>query len=661
MTQRTLRSCPGVWPALALLGLLLALPAAATADDVLDEVRAAYDAGRGLLAKGDRGSLERAFVLLDVRKDEALGSVDYWEVYARVWTGLDKGADALEQALAERQARDESSPVFDLVRARLAKDAAARRKLLETAAKRNAQDLRAKVALANLLLDGEQEDDADELLDEILKADATCEGALLGKARLALSDGLPREAIQFLDRGIQKAPSAELYYSKALCLQRLAQDESAVMEQALDAAARALGMEPNEAHIKLYDELLKESGDAATAAKALKEHFARTKHPLLAAMLAESAFKAGDYEGAVMGLNAGDGSDLASVKGLAVAHARLGNKADAQRHARKVVDMDSKGRLFAARIDLLLGDTEGVKARLGALADDDAKRLRAQAHAWAGEAEAVKALVAAQARDGSRDGEELLVAWFQARLFEKLGAAKADSLRKSMLAARVAAMAKPLPQGSHWGTELGQAKTEGWPARAVTWFRAPCGVFFRAGGSGSSSSINMGDSKEFTVSRSITAEARCGSEDQNGNFNYNSKTIKSSDGRPPWVELFGNPDEQLADFKPAEKAFAEACAAWLGGNDEAAETACAQALKIEPGWSRIKVLRALGRALGSGADRRADAKEAKEAVAMWTDDFELRRSVILLRAWAGDAELPQEIEALAKREAEFNVRSIDAL
>jgi len=659
MTQRTLRSGPGVWLAVAVLVLLTTVPAA-VADDVNDDVRAAYDAGCGLLAKGDRGSLERAFALLDVRKDEALGSVDYWVLYARVWRGLEKDASALEQAFAERQARDETSPVFDLVRARLAKDAGARRKLLDSAVARGAQDLRAKVALADFLLDAKEEDEADELLDEILDADATCEGALLAKARLAISDGLPGEALQYLDRGIAKAPSAALYFMKAQSLQRQAQDKPDVMEQALDAAARALGMEPSEAHIKLYDELLKESGDAATAAKALKEHFARTKHPLLGAMLAESAFKAGDYEGAVMGLGAGDGSDLATLKGLAVAYARLGNRSEAQKHARKVIDMDSQGRLFAARIDLYLGDTEGVKQRLGALADGDAKRLRALAHAWAGEADAVKALVGAQARDGSRDGEEMLVAWFEARLLEKLGAGKADTMRKTMLAARFAAAANPLAQDAHWGTELGEAKTGGWPARAVTWFRAPCGVFFRAGGTGSSSSINIGGG-DYTLSRSISGEARCGAADQTGSFNYNSKKFKTTDGQPPWGELFRNHDEDLADFAPAEKAFAEASAAWLDGRDEDAEGACARALKIEPNWSRLKVLRSLARALGSGADRRADAKEAKEAVATWTDDFELRRCVILLRAWAGDAELPQEVEALAKREAEFNVRSIDDL
>jgi tetratricopeptide (TPR) repeat protein len=521
--------------------------------------------------------------------------------------------------------------------------------------------LRAKVAMAVLLLDEEEEDEADELLDEILDEDATCTGALLAKARLALSDGLPGEAIEYLDRGIKQAPNAALYYMKAKSLQRQAKDKPALMEPALDAAARALGMEPTPEHIKLYDELLKETGDAATATKALKEHFGRTQHPLLGAMLAESAFKAGDYEAALMGLGIGDSSDLATVKALAEANARLGKADLAQRHARRVVDMDSLGRLFAARIDLWLGAADDAKKRLGSLADEDAKRIRAYAHAWAGEADAAKQLVAKDARDGNRAGEELLIAWFQARLFEKLGASKADTLRKLMLAARFKAASKPVAQGGHWSTDIGKAKTEGWPSRAVTWFRAPCGVFFRAGPRGSSSSINIGDNQEFTLSRSISGEADCGGAKQSGSFTYNAKTVKTKNGQPPWVELL-NPDTQkLADLKPAEKAFAEACAAWIDGKQDAAESACLEALKIEPNWSRITVLRAIARSLFSEADLRADAKEAMEAVALWTDDFELRRAVIVLRAWAGDAALAKEIEALAQREAEFNVRKIDSL
>lgn len=660
MTDRFLRPCPGVWTTFAVLALLL-LPASAGADDVNAEVRSAYEAGQGLLGKGDRSSLERAFRLLDTRKDEALGSVDYWELYARVWLGLDKGKAALEALFAERQARDDTSAVWDLVRARLATETGARRKALEAARKRNKKDLRAKVAMAVLLLDENEEDEADELLDEILDEDEAYTGALLAKARLALSDGLPDEAIEYLDRGIEKAPCAALYYMKAKSYQRQAKTKSDVLGAALDAAARALGMEPTPKHIELYDELLKATGDAAIATKALKEHFGRTQHPLLGAMLAESAFKAGDYEAALMGLGVGDASDLATVKALAEAHARLGHQDKAQRQARRVVDMDSLGRLFAARIDLWLGEADAAKRRLGTLADDEAKRIRANAHAWAGEADAVKQLVAKDARSGSRSGEELLVAWFQARLFAKIGASKADTLRKLMLAARFKAASKPVPQGGHWSTDIGKAKTEGWPNRAVTWFRAPCGVFFSAGSRGSSSSINIGDNREFTLSRSISGEADCGGAKQRGSFTYNAKTVKTKNGQPPWVELL-NPDaEKLGDIKPAEKAFGEACAAWIDGKQDAAESACARALKIEPHWSRITVLRAIARALASDADLRAEAKEATEAVALWTDDFELRRAVIVLRAWAGDAALAKEIEALAQREAEFNVRKIDSL
>ena len=54
-------------------------------------------------------------------------------------------------------------------------------------------------------------------------------------------------------------------------------------------------------------------------------------------------------------------------------------------------------------------------------------------------------------------------------------------------------------------------------------------------------------------------------------------------------------------------------------------------------------------------------RAAREAVKPWTDDFELRRLVIYLRAWAGDAELQAEIDDLAAREAQYTTRKLSAL
>jgi len=180
MPQRTIMSGLALF-----LGLLLFLPATARAGDVNAEVQAAYTAGRGLFAKADRGSYERAFGVLDTRKDEALGSIDYWTLYARVWLALEKGTDALwTGVVAERQALNEASPVFDLVRARVATKPDERRRWIGAARKRAPDDVRASVALAVFLLDQEEEDEADELLDKILETHPACEGALLAKARL---------------------------------------------------------------------------------------------------------------------------------------------------------------------------------------------------------------------------------------------------------------------------------------------------------------------------------------------------------------------------------------------------------------------------------------------------------------------------------------------
>jgi len=136
--------------ALLLLGLVLCPAPAAQAGDVGDLVRSAYDAGLKLFEQGDRASLERAFKTLDTRKDEALDSIDYWTLYARVWLALDKGAEALwTTVVAERQAAQPTSTVFDLARARTEKDAEKKHAAIDAALKRNKKSVPARVASPN--------------------------------------------------------------------------------------------------------------------------------------------------------------------------------------------------------------------------------------------------------------------------------------------------------------------------------------------------------------------------------------------------------------------------------------------------------------------------------------------------------------------------------
>ena len=73
------------------------------------------------------------------------------------------------------------------------------------------------------------------------------------------------------------------------------------------------------------------------------------------------------------------------------------------------------------------------------------------------------------------------------------------------------------------------------------------------------------------------------------------------------------------------------------------------------------MLLAVMRALTPAGEKRDEARTAKDAVLSWTDDFELRRLVIYLRAWAGDAEVQDEVTALAEREAQYNVRNLAGL
>ncbi|MDF1700250.1 MAG: hypothetical protein P1V36_03740, partial [Planctomycetota bacterium] len=176
---------------------------------------------------------------------------------------------------------------------------------------------------------------------------------------------------------------------------------------------------------------------------------------------------------------------------------------------------------------------------------------------------------------------------------------------------------------------------------------------------GMSRSIDLdSEGTTMTIYRSVSGKAECGGEDQGFELRFNGREKKTTNRG--WIEFLGSDDEvKLADFAPAEKAFGEACAAWVAGDHEAAEQAAGKALRVEPSVTRV--YRSLARALAPSGERRADAKDAAKSVELWRDDFELRRAVLLLRAWAGDAGLGEAMTALAEREAAMNVRHIGGL
>lgn len=642
-----------------LLAGLLGAPASAQADDVPEQVRAAYTAGNNLYREGGRGNLEKAFRLLNTRKDEALDSVDYWELYARVWLGLGKVPRYLwDKTIGPRQGKAPDSPVFDLVRARIEKDLAEKRRHIESALKRKPDSLRARAMLALLLLDEEKEDEADAVLQKILEEDPQNARALVGKARLALSDGLAREALELLDKALAQHESARLYHLKSLAYRRLAQssEEEGLLEKALAAAGEAVGREPIPRHIENYDELLKETGDALAAAKALRGHFERTEHPLLGALLAKSAFEAGDYETAVLGLSAAEEEDLRTLKARAEAFARLGKGKEARRATKQILKLDSQGVLFAARLELFLGDTKAAEKLLGSLADVEAKRLLVRIHAWAGRPKEITELLGAEARKGSRRGEDVLLAHLQAVLVERMGKRAADDLREKLLEARWQAASGPVAQAEGGGGDLGQVKTEGWARRAVSYWRAPCGLLYQASDGQIGGSITMGDG-EVSAGRSVEAETSC-EEHKTATFRFNA--VKKKNLQEALQELVGG-GGGLGDFKPAEEAFAAGCSAWVSGNGAEAVAKFDAALAVEPGFHRARIFRAVMSALADDGKKKDAAKEAGEAAKAWPADFEARRLVIFLRAWAGDAKLGEEIQALAAQEARYNERDLDAL
>ena len=150
---------------LFLVAALCLAPTTLSAEHVDEGVQSAYDEAKKLHAKGDPQSLAQAFYTLDPRKDEALGSIDYWTLYARVWLAL----------------------------------------------KKDPKSIAARTAKAEWLIAGDEEDEGAELIEEILEEDPHALGALLAIARLDLSDGLAEDALEYVDTALEEHETAEVH------------------------------------------------------------------------------------------------------------------------------------------------------------------------------------------------------------------------------------------------------------------------------------------------------------------------------------------------------------------------------------------------------------------------------------------------------------------
>jgi tetratricopeptide (TPR) repeat protein len=638
-------------------------PGSSHADELPPGVRAAVDDARARLAGGQAEEAAAALPALDAVRESAVGSVEFWDLYLTVWTASGREPDTFWTSVA-RQVEDAHPDcvALEILRARRTKDAKARARHVERAVDRAAKDAASQVALAEHLFSLEAYYDAEDVLDAVLEEDPNHERALVLKAELLLGDGMASRVVDLADKALGAGERACFLHLKAKAQgvlyrnSEVAHERETQLKNALASAARAVELSPDSDHVATWAELLILNGEAPRAATVLREHFKKSRAPALGTMLAREAMPLGEYAAAAEGLAPAAAHDLAAAKGLAVAEARQGRAVEARRALGQVLGRDPEERLFAAEVELFLGDGAAARQRLGSREDDAARALRVRAYAWSGEPAAVLPLASESAASGTRAGEDALLALLEARTFERLGG-RAEPLRKRLLAARFGA-GKTRPKVPEPGSPgfKALARTEGFALRLVTYVRAVCGRFFETKAEKVSQGfrIESDSSGGFRIfsGTSLTATSPCGEEPER-EFFFNTQQDVTSTGPK---EIKG-----LEDFAPAQAAFTEGCKAVVDGNLPAAAAAFAKALEGEPHFGRAAVFACAARVLAGEGDALAEVSRARDAVKAWPDDFDARRLVILLRALASDTTVDAEIAALAEREAQYCPRRLEDL
>jgi tetratricopeptide (TPR) repeat protein len=623
-----------------LLALVVLLPASRLgADDVPAAVKKQVDEARALYVKGDAKSLSSAFTLLSQAKGKSLESVDFWELFVRVWRASKKPEpDLWDKIIAVREQQVPQAPTFDLVRARVETDPAKRREHLEKAIAKVPEAVEPRLLLARELLLAKEEVKAEEAIDALLEKHPDLEQAIVLKAELMVAGGLSRSAAKLLKEKIAANPQPGLHYALALALDRLAaeDDDKTLRAEALDAAQKAVAARPDPTYVGFLADLLDRADRMAEAVGLLKTHVATTKDPGLSRRLGAFAFRAGEYDAAAAQLAAAAATELGAAKALALCHARRGRAKEAKAAIEQVLALDKEAWRFAADAAWDLEDPVLVRKYVQGRSAEDAQGYLAGADALEGKAAAVQASIGAQAATGSRGGEDALLLLVRARLRERLGAKNA-AYRKLCLDAAVKALAAPVPSAKPDDKPLVlSAKSRGFMQRAVTYHRSVCGDTWTAGDVGMM--LSFGDG-EPSISATVECRAECRAEP--------SRTAQFLMGKGPQIQMTDDSEGWTA----AVAAFKEGSAALVAGEAAKAAEQFGKAFEKEPAWQRAKLLKAVATAFLPGADLATASKEVTEAANQNPDDWGGRSTAILLAYLAGTdptaamAELTKHIDA----------------
>jgi tetratricopeptide (TPR) repeat protein len=631
---------------LFLLGLLLLPSSPVGADDVPDEVRRFYEQALEFVAKGD---FKKAYSAISKGKAKEPLSVDFWELYVRIWRALEKDEDVLwERIIGKLEEKHPDTPVFLLLRARLATEVEERIEHLTAAIEKDPDVVETRLLLARAYLDNEDEGEAEAILDQILEDDPANELALVTKGDLMIASGFSRSALEFAEETLAEHDLPGMHDLRARALLLVAENDESVLEQALEAARAAVAGRGDPAYVITLSEILDRSSKAEEAVALLKSHGERTGSPEIAARLGRLAFREGDYEAAIPGLSAGAAVDAAAAKALVLCHARLGETTEAREALEGVLASGPQARPFAAAVELLLGDADAARKHLEGVDAEGTETLLARAEAWAGASAAVLARGEEEAASGSRGGEEWLVLLSTARILEKLGD-KASAARKALLDGRIRAAQAKTPTATVPDMEPSVAATSyGFMYRYTSYRRSLGNDFFSP-----ESILPIAPSvidETPAIGIGVVASSSCERDPQRV-FVFNAQKVEGN------ITIEMNAHDDV--WQAAEAAFEEGAAALTAGDWATADEAFGRALEQEPTWGRAQLFQATAKALG-GTDLAGAAALATEGVKTLPDDWSGRALGVLIRTLAGE-DASSEIAALSERMESFAPRHFEEL
>jgi len=273
--------------------------------------------------------------------------------------------------------------------------------------------------------------------------------------------------------------------------------------------------------------------------------------------------------------------------------------------------------------------------------------------AYAGTPERIAAAAANMAEDDSLAAEWYLLNFARALVAKGMGGNAAKTyrtlMRKAQAKAGKAKVATATPPTEAYEMK---AKTGGYMRRVPAYFTSVCGHVFQPGRlePGGAATQEGGDMK-LRIFLSIKGGDGACPTDRVREWHFNSAAVKQGAS----IKL---PDS--GNWAPIKEDYLEGSAKLVAGEAAAAVVAFDKALAGEPGWHRVKLMRAVALALSDPSQRGTAAAAALAAVADWPEDYGARELALAVAHWGG-TDVTAAAEAYCVHREAHRIRRLDEL